>query len=226
MKLHQYELLRSFATLRIKGYKWIAASIHIAIDRHDGDGAYFALRVRALARYYEKHETLPIEWRGGYRKGSSHLEDPDVSAAVRVWLENQSSKEMTPSTFCRALNTTILPELGIALKHPLSHRTARRWLLRMGYQRCVLRKGVYMDGHEREDVVKYRNEVFLPQMKELERRMTQYHGHDLECKEPLLEEGEKRLIPLFHDETCFHASEFKQSVWYEIPIILQRSIHY
>ncbi|KAF8341197.1 uncharacterized protein EI90DRAFT_3116325 [Cantharellus anzutake] len=60
-QLNQYQLLRSFATLRIKGYKRIPGSIHIATDCHDGDGSYFASRIRMLARYYEKHESLPIE---------------------------------------------------------------------------------------------------------------------------------------------------------------------
>ena len=43
--------------------------------------------------------------------------------------------------------------------------------------------------------------------------MTQYHGPNLECKDPVLKEGEKHLIPVFHDESCFHANEFKQSAW-------------
>ena len=142
-------------TLHIKGYKWIVASTHMAIDCHDGDGAYFVSCIRALAQYYEKHGNLPIDQCGGYRKGLSCLEDPDVAAAVHAWLAKQSLKEMTPMTFCQALNTMILPDLGVALKHPLSHHTAQQWLLKLGYRQCLLRKGVYMDGHEQEDVIKY-----------------------------------------------------------------------
>lgn len=36
-----------------------------------------------------------------------------------------------------------------------------------------------MDGHEREDVVKYRNEVYLPVMKEYKRQMVQFEGPEL-----------------------------------------------
>ena len=66
------------------------------------------------------------------------------------------------------MNASILPGLGFVVKNPLSERTAQRWLIKLGWRRTVVRKGVYMDGHEREDVVKYRQEVFLPVMKKFE----------------------------------------------------------
>ncbi|KAG2063447.1 hypothetical protein BDR04DRAFT_947286, partial [Suillus decipiens] len=68
-----------------------------------------------------------------------------------------------------ALHTTILPELGIIPKQPISEQTARHWLIKLGWRRTVIRKGVYMDGHEREDVVKYRNEIYLPAMSKFEK---------------------------------------------------------
>lgn len=78
-----------------------------------------------------------------------------------------------------------------------------------------MKNGVYMDGHEHEDVIKFRNEVFLPKMKELERCMAQYiyNGTSLEQKEPVLNKDEKHVIPIWHDESCFHANEFKRSTW-------------
>ncbi|KAJ7579496.1 hypothetical protein C8J56DRAFT_795066, partial [Mycena floridula] len=43
--------------------------------------------------------------------------------------------------------------------------TARHWLIKMGY-RWTKTVQLYVDGHEREDVVKYRQEVFLSAMAE------------------------------------------------------------
>ena len=40
-------------------------------------------------------------------------------------------------------------------------RTARRWLKNLGLIHGRYKKGVYFDGHEREDVVQYRNKVFI-----------------------------------------------------------------
>jgi len=78
----------------------------------------------------------------------------------------------------------------------------------------VLRKGVYMDGHEHEDVVKYHNSIFLPRMQEYERRMARYEGPDLKHIKPILAEGEKELISEFQDETCCQANEHVSSAWW------------
>jgi hypothetical protein len=52
----------------------------------------------------------------------------------------------------------------------ISARTARRWLKRNGFSYGGAKKDVYFNGHEREDVVKYREEVFLKAWKEHSRR--------------------------------------------------------
>ena len=88
------------------------------------------------------------------------------------------------------MNTTIFPQLGITPKQPISERTARRWLIKLGWRRTVVRKGVYMDGHERDDVVKYRKDIFLPMMQDYERRMIHFEGPDLIRTEPDLKPGE------------------------------------
>lgn len=120
---------------------------------------------------------------------------------------------MTPRRLQQALNNVIFPDLNIVLKKPLSERTAQRWLIKLGWRRTVVRKGVYMDGHEREDVVKYRQEVFLPAMARFEARMAKFEGADLKQINPSLEAGWKRIIALFHDECCFHAKDKARSLW-------------
>jgi hypothetical protein len=121
---------------------------------------------------------------------------------------------VTPKKFMHGLNDTILPSLGIVPSKPLCERTARRWLVKLGWSRTVIRKGVYLDGHERPDVIDYREKVFLPQMKEFERRMAKYQGPDLIRIEPELRVGERELICEFHDESCAHGFETQTSAWY------------
>jgi len=45
----------------------------------------------------------------------------------------------------------------------LSLSTANRWLKKMGYVYDKYKKGLYFDGHERSDVVEYRNK-FLEEL--------------------------------------------------------------
>ncbi|CAG8850072.1 520_t:CDS:1, partial [Racocetra persica] len=41
------------------------------------------------------------------------------------------------------------------------------------------KKDIYIDGHERENVVQYRQIIFLPMMKELEPVLVEYDDKDL-----------------------------------------------
>src|ERR1700733_12700395 len=77
----------------------------------------------------------------------------------------------------------------------------------------MLKEGVYIDGHEREDVVKYRNEVFLPAMAKFEERMTKFEGPELRKVAPTLREGEKEIIPQFHNESCLSVNDYKARAW-------------
>jgi hypothetical protein len=70
-----------------------------------------------------------------------------------------------------------------------------------------------MDGHECADVVQYRNNEFLPLMAKFEARMVCYEGQEMRRVEPKLLEGEKEIIPQFHDECCFHANDQSSRAW-------------
>jgi hypothetical protein len=92
----------------------------------------------------------------------------------------------------------------------------RRWPHTIGFQRKMVSKGMYHDGHERSDVVAYRNDAYLPQMKALERRMGVWNQDGqavwLEVS-PILRPGEKEIVTFFHDVTTVHAQEMPKYVW-------------
>ena len=90
---------------------------------------------------------------------------------MRTYLSGLHIGDVTPKDFQHALNKRILPSLSIVLEVRLSERTAQRWLYKLGWWQTRLKKGVYMDGHERDNVRKYQEEKFLPKMKLFERRM-------------------------------------------------------
>ena len=212
-QINQLLILRNFATLQLKGYGKIEASFEIARQWHEGEGKHYARKVRALARHYQVFEQLPTEKRGGEKMARSLLLDERIKTAVRSWLTSQQVGQVTPRQFQHALNKEILPALSVSLKRPLCERTAWRWLLKLGWRLKTLKKGVYMDGHERDDVVKYRNEVFLPAMAKFEERMTKFEGPELRRVAPMLREGEKEIIPQFHDESCLTVNDYKVKAW-------------
>ncbi|KAJ7577131.1 hypothetical protein C8J56DRAFT_1113717 [Mycena floridula] len=131
----------------------------------------------------------------GHRKmdASQHI--------ARQWHEDEGvhfarRSELSPQKFRRALNKDILPSLNITLAKDLCERTACRWLVKLGFRRTVLRKGIYKDGHDCDDVKKYRDKEFLPKMEKLEARMTQYQlvNGVLEGTKPTLGPGEREVI--------------------------------
>ena len=145
------------------------------------------------------------------------LNDEQVQTVARTYLLGLPVGEVTSALFHHTLNEQILPSLGYTLGGSgLSLRTAWQWLCKLGWQCTELKKGVYMDGHERQDVVEYHNNVFLPLMAQLEKRMTRWdsRGSKLMHIDPDLGPGKKRVIVVFQDESCFHVNEFKRTTWY------------
>ena len=55
-------------------------------------------------------------------------------------------------------------------------------------------RGYYTDEHNRADIVKYRDELFLPRMKSMEPRMAYFEGDEMEKKILNLKENEKELV--------------------------------
>ena len=88
------------------------------------------------------------------------------------------------------------------------HETrACRWLHRLGFNRIHHQKGVYFDGHDREDVVVYREE-FLRMMDDLDRKSLTCTGNVT-----IFSPGGKPLIRVAHDECTFYANCHQTFFW-------------
>jgi len=70
-----------------------------------------------------------------------------------------------------------------------------------------------MDGHECEDIMKYRHEVYLPKMLDFEHRMVHFEGKELTQVEPSNLIPAHQLKVYYHDECCFHASDDMSNAW-------------
>ena len=95
--------------------------------------------------------------------------------------------------------------------------TIYRWLHLLGYKHRKVTKGIFIDGHERADVVQYRD-GYLQRMDQRLRRKIQYandaDGH-LVAIAPDLNPGEVETVLVFHDETCYAANDGKRCLWLE-----------
>ena len=67
---------------------------------------------------------------------------------------------------------------------------------------------IYIDGHERADVVAYRRSLVARFMDDYLRRMRSFAGEDMSIVNlPDLRSGEKELVWVTHDECIFHSND-------------------
>jgi hypothetical protein len=85
------------------------------------------------------------------------LDNECILHDVCVYLAAQALGTITPHMMSQQINDVILPALQI--KGAISESTAQCWLrFKLGYQCKESKKGLYVDGHERPDVIKERND--------------------------------------------------------------------
>ena len=106
-----------------------------------------------------------------------------------------------------------LGTLGNAQTGKISLQTAQRWLKKLRYVKK--KNGMYIDGHEREDVVEYRKK-FVQRWKEYEKCFVIY---DNDSKVVSLLQGfavpgvRFRLILVTHDELTFYENDRWKTKW-------------
>ncbi len=151
---------------------------------------------------------LPVNPFGDWNE--SLLVDEDLTNDINLYLM-EIGKEISAQKLTAFINRE-----DIRLKHgiekPISERTARRYLNRLGYRWSTPKKGQYADGHERDDVVNYQEQTFLPQWQKIEAHMTSWTRDNLEVYGP--KTAEKEVIVWFHDETIFYAHDRRKKGWY------------
>ena len=97
-------------------------------------------------------------------------------------------------------------------------RTARKWLCKLGYEYKDIHKDVFIDGHERPDVVKDRR-VFLNKIEELKPYMVEFDENSAmkpKAYPPNCAVGgndRQPIIVINHDECTFSANDGIQKAW-------------
>jgi hypothetical protein len=164
--------------------------------------------VRKWVRTWVATRELLVSVRGWHTKTFTLLSDPTICA--ELWSYVRSNKwSMDPSKLAafsqnkllpavadqyvrhvvdfempnglkRYLEIDLFPRIQLKVGKGISLRTARQWLHHEGFRYMSHKKSLYFDGHERPDVVQYRQTEFLPTMAEYRRRLVEYVVGDVE----------------------------------------------
>ena len=125
---------------------------------------------------------------------------------------------MTSARFVQWVNSGLLPTSHLPPGFPekITPRTASTWLHAIGFRPTPYCKGVYVDGHECQDVIEYRN-MYLGKIEILEST----HQPPPPCEDGIVEEdignptAQQKLVPIYHVELSFHANEGPSWQWAE-----------
>ena len=137
----------------------------------------------------------------------SIIQDETVCASLRQLIRGLKINDRTPENFHKALNEGLLREVSQLSPNEVSLDTARRWMHFLGFSAERHKKGYYVDGHERQDVVQHRQR-YLDQMALIEPRTLKYDGNKMENTiYPDLQDGQRRAVCIFHDESCYNSND-------------------
>jgi hypothetical protein len=186
----RHEMVRDFMNMKLKDWKRSRKECaHVVADSR-GKGKHTERMIRRWARSWEKEGEIERSRRGRDAKAISWLEDEVVAMNVRQWLQ-EKGEEVTSQKLADAFEEILREEEQSGVREVIEEafeevhreeierregrhgrkvsikaRTAREWLNRLGYRWKNVKKGVYVDGHERVDVVEYRK-IFVKQFMEM-----------------------------------------------------------
>lgn len=187
--------------------KWIPASLSTAksLER----GPWYAQRLRHWTSVMIKDETqLPHNIYGTWN--TSSIDDEDLQQEIMLHLQS-IGKYISAQDIKNYMDQ---PEVQARYhrKKGISLRTAQNWLNRLGFRWTKEPKGQYCDGHERNDVVAYRQQIFLPKWKLIEPHLWIWsQDGKTEVESP----GQK-VVAWFHDESTYYAHDRRQKRWVNI----------
>ncbi|KAJ6522151.1 hypothetical protein B0H19DRAFT_973643 [Mycena capillaripes] len=151
--------------------------------------------------FCEDKKNLPSHKYG--RFNLSILSDEDIAGDIFLHLESLGKFVSAKVIVGYVASPEFQARLRIERK--ISIRTAQRWMKKMGYRWRRELKGMYSDGHEREDVVHYRQNVsFLGGQVDLEARMRAF----------MSPAADARVVVIWrHDESTFYCHDRRDLRW-------------
>jgi len=84
---------------------------------------------------------------------------------------------------------------------------------RLGYRWTTNPSGQYVDGHERKDVVDYRQKTFLPRWMSIEERTRKWTEDRKEGSSLERQPANRRVVVWFHDESTFLRNDCRKLRW-------------
>jgi hypothetical protein len=188
--------------------QWKRASMTVAKSK--GKSKWHSRKLRQWCRnFIDDPRNLP---RRNYGRAKSAIHsDEDLRLEIITHLQG-IGRYFSANDLLNYVNQPAILE-RLHVERGLTLRTAQNWLKLFSFRWRAEAQGMYTDGHEREDVVKYRQEVFLPKYLDLNLRAAQYDDDGNELPRDLPQSGGKQVVFHHHDETVYYGNDRRSLRW-------------
>ena len=176
------------------------------------------------ARFFDNGGEVAESRQGGYQRSGILWTNEELNRkAAKFIRENAAVKgrpNLTAGMFCQWVNEDLLPNETLEPGFPrsIALETGRKWMHELGFEIVHAKKGTFVDGHEREDVVAYRM-VFLRKMIALG-FLNASNAPTEEARNALPEDLESpsqavidKTVIFFHDESTFQCNDDQPTLW-------------
>lgn len=203
--------------------KMIALDVAHSFNR----GAPFARSILQWEKSWVTHREIPEGRTGAHPKVTSLFNDEEVKLFVMEYIASHK-ESITAGSLANAVTEYMgFRSVGEKTRQAILNgenqqqdksrqsirvSAARAWLKSMGYTWRTPKKDVYLDGHERPDVVNDRQE-FLAKFKQFEPRLARWDENgNLEGGEAPPDAG-RWLVIVTHDESTFQVNDGRRHIW-------------
>jgi len=243
LQAHHVRTMESHLRLVIKNSQRFTSASKQATETHGFAAAWGGRQVCSWTRQWMKTRELPKSMQGHHSKVYSLLSDPTIAAELRAYIHS-NKWAMNPEKLAQFSQNTLIPSAANEYLHQITHKemllrlkqymelelfprihvkvgrgvslnTARCWLWCEGFRYISHKKGLYFDGHDRPDVVSYRQDHFLPTMKKHKPRLIHYTIGNVEKELEVKPANyvEQQLVLIAHDKMTAQANESNGKSW-------------
>jgi hypothetical protein len=214
---------------KLKGKRFInmdrLSLARIIVQSSQGKNRHAALRICRQEREWIRARHYVAGRQGRHQKFLGKLQDEGTILAMREFLAKAGDKLDSENLaqaviqFWRDNKMDDGQHQLSDIEKMISSRACRRWLNKeAGLSWLESRKGIFLDGHERQDVVHYRQNVFIPALKNLSLNFIPWDVwraaiHDESQWIRVAPTDQHFLVPVFQDECTYHSNDGRHHIW-------------
>ena len=204
------DYLDRFLAIYVTGRGWIKAANYTATIL--GQGASCSRRLRAWGKDFIRNRSM-LPYHNHANSGcGSLLDDIDFVEELLAHIAD-AGMHVSAQTVVDFTQKPEVVERHHILK-PITLGTARKWMSKLNFTWRQAPTGMYIDGHERPDVVHYRQDIYLPTLARCELAIRGWDkdnlGHLIDPSSP---SPTRHTVLWFHDQCIFYLNDRKKCRW-------------